>query len=193
MAGTHATFHNLLDHCRYHANAQAGAMYPTFKHAHEVAGTLRRQIKAGETYNETLRQIRFPNGSVLNIFFEEMTRNLLSVEFTDLYLHPDVRHGSVQEVITRLRPAAHIAAATGRHVDAILARVKAELARSFAKHGGMASPHEGSSVIREEFEELWEHVRRDTGKSADAIKEAAQLAAMAVKYILSFETRTDGN
>lgn len=51
------------------------------------------------------------------------------------------------------------------------------------KHGPMNSPHEGHSVIREEFEELWEHVKNDTGDTLQARKEAVQLAAMAIRYI----------
>lgn len=60
-----------------------------------------------------------------------------------------------------------------------------EFTRAQAKHAPMNSPHEGHSVIREEFEELWEHVRADTGRSPDAMHEAAQLAAMALRYMVN--------
>lgn len=59
-----------------------------------------------------------------------------------------------------------------------------ELKASMEKHAGMHSPHEGISVIREEFEELWDHVKADTGRTSEARKEALQLAAMAVRYII---------
>jgi hypothetical protein len=72
-----------------------------------------------------------------------------------------------------------------RELDRLLAEVGAEVARAEAKHAPMHSPHEGHSVIREELDELWEHVRADTGRSADARKEAIQIAAMGVRYALN--------
>lgn len=66
----------------------------------------------------------------------------------------------------------------------ILGEVKSEVDKAVAKHAPMNSPHEGSSTIREEFEELWEHVKSDTGTTPEARKEAVQVAAMAVRYIL---------
>ena len=49
----------------------------------------------------------------------------------------------------------------------------------------MNSPHEGHSVIREELDvELWEHVCHDTGRSPEARREAMQVAAMALRYII---------
>lgn len=56
--------------------------------------------------------------------------------------------------------------------------------KAINKHTSMHSPHEGISVIREEFEELWDHVKADTGRTPEARKEALQLAAMAVRYIV---------
>lgn len=64
-----------------------------------------------------------------------------------------------------------------------------ELMRSGEKHGLFHSAHEGSSVIREEFEELWDHVKADTGYTEDAYKEACQLAAMGVKFMLMIRVR----
>lgn len=64
-------------------------------------------------------------------------------------------------------------------MDVIDALIKAK-----TKHANMHSAHEGHSVIREEFEELWDHVKADTGKSPEARKEALQLAAMAIRYVL---------
>ena len=59
-----------------------------------------------------------------------------------------------------------------------------EYLKARKRHAPMHSAHEGSSVIREEFEELWEHVRADTGHTIEARKEAVQLGAMALAYIL---------
>jgi len=69
-------------------------------------------------------------------------------------------------------------------VDMILAEIKMELVKAMTKHASMHSPHEGSSVIREEFEELWAHVMADTGRTAEARKEALQVAAMGIRYAL---------
>ena len=67
-------------------------------------------------------------------------------------------------------------------VFVVLDEASSELARAIDKFGPMTSPHEGISVIREEFEELWDHVKRDTGRTAEARAEAIQLAAMALRY-----------
>lgn len=58
----------------------------------------------------------------------------------------------------------------------------AELARAEAKHPSFASAHEGHSVIREELEELWDHVKADTGYTEEAYREAIQIAAMGLRY-----------
>lgn len=73
----------------------------------------------------------------------------------------------------------------------VLLEVWGEVQAARYKHAPMSSPHEGSSVIREEFEELWEHVREDTGRSPEARKEAVQLAAMAIRYVLDLCSMTD--
>ena len=65
----------------------------------------------------------------------------------------------------------------------IMNEVLAEAQRATAKHAPMRSPHEGISVLREEFEELWDHVKADTGETKEAREEAIQVAAMAVRYI----------
>lgn len=44
--------------------------------------------------------------------------------------------------------------------------------------------HEGHSIIREEFEEFWDEIKKDDGEKA--IAEAKQLAATVVKFIYSF-------
>lgn len=61
--------------------------------------------------------------------------------------------------------------------------VAAEMQRAAARHRPMAGPHEGWAVIKEEMDELWEHVRADTGRSEAAQQEAVQIAAMALRYI----------
>jgi hypothetical protein len=68
-------------------------------------------------------------------------------------------------------------------VDRILVLVRDEVGRAVMKHAPMNSPHEGHSVIREEMDELWDHVKADTGRTQDAFKEAIQVAAMGVRYV----------
>ncbi|HET7566496.1 MAG TPA: hypothetical protein VFJ91_00770 [Gaiellaceae bacterium] len=72
---------------------------------------------------------------------------------------------------------------TASTVSNILAEVEVELRSAQRRHAPMHSPHEGHSVIREEFDELWEHVRADTGRTPAARAEAIQLAAMACRYV----------
>jgi hypothetical protein len=75
-------------------------------------------------------------------------------------------------------------------IEEAISLVRAELTRADRKHGLMfASPHEGHSVIDEERDELWEHVKADTGRSSLAGKEACQIAAMAIKYMINFDPR----
>jgi hypothetical protein len=69
-------------------------------------------------------------------------------------------------------------------LDRVLNDVREEILRARAKHAPMHSAHEGASVIREEFEELWDHVRADTGTTPAARKEAIQVATMALRYVL---------
>lgn len=59
-----------------------------------------------------------------------------------------------------------------------------EVVKAMEMHAPMHGPHEGHSVLREEVEELWEHVKADTGRTPEARKEAIQVAAMAVRYIV---------
>jgi hypothetical protein len=69
-------------------------------------------------------------------------------------------------------------------MDIALALVRTEVLRSMQKHAPMHSPHEGISVIKEEVDELWDHVKVDTGRTDEALKEAVQIAAMGVCYIV---------
>jgi hypothetical protein len=68
--------------------------------------------------------------------------------------------------------------------DRALRDVALELAHARREFAPMHSAHEGHSVIREEFEELWEHVCANTGSTVAARTEAIQLAAMAVRYVV---------
>jgi hypothetical protein len=69
-------------------------------------------------------------------------------------------------------------------IDYELSLLRVELIKAMTKHAPMNSPHEGHSVIREELDELWDHVKADTGRTTAARKEARQVAAMGLRYVL---------
>lgn len=58
------------------------------------------------------------------------------------------------------------------------------LDEAMTKWPPMHSPHEGHGVILEELDELWDHVKADTGRSPEARREAIQIAAMGLRYAL---------
>lgn len=70
------------------------------------------------------------------------------------------------------------------HDSPLWEELAVELHRAIERHGPMNSPHEGHSVILEELDELWDHVKADTGRSPEARHEALQVAAMALRYIV---------
>lgn len=59
-----------------------------------------------------------------------------------------------------------------------------ELSRALTMHGPMKSGHEGYAVLLEEVDELWDLVKTDKVKSPEGRKEAIQIAAMALRFIL---------
>jgi hypothetical protein len=71
-----------------------------------------------------------------------------------------------------------------QRINAELSLLRVELVKAMTKHAPMHSPHEGMSVIREEEDELWDHVKADTGRTSGARKEARQVAAMGLRYAL---------
>lgn len=76
-----------------------------------------------------------------------------------------------------------------RDVTEALDEVSVELYKAMAQFPPLNSPHEGHGVIREEMHELWDHVRADTGRSAEARHEAVQVAAMAVRYMIELTVK----
>ena len=74
-------------------------------------------------------------------------------------------------------------------IDSILSEVRAEVLRAAIKHRPINSAHEGYAVLREEVDELWDHVKADTGYTADAMTESVQVAAMGVRYVLDLSHR----
>jgi len=70
-----------------------------------------------------------------------------------------------------------VGAVNDQQIADALGDVADEARRACARFGDFMSGHELASVLREEFEEFWETVRRD---EADA-DELIQLAAVAVR------------
>ncbi len=66
----------------------------------------------------------------------------------------------------------------------LLAEVEVELFKAIRKFDPFNSPHEGWAVIKEELDELWEHVTKNTGRGLYAREEAIQIAAMALRYAM---------
>lgn len=67
-----------------------------------------------------------------------------------------------------------------------LSRIAAELDRAYAKHGrAQWGRHEFFGIIKEEFDEMWEDIKRDAPQDV-LEKEIVQVAAMCFRY---FETR----
>lgn len=62
--------------------------------------------------------------------------------------------------------------------------VEDELAVALERFPSFNSPHEGWAVIKEEEEELWQHVKENTGRTPEALAEAIQVAAMAIRYVV---------
>ena len=67
-----------------------------------------------------------------------------------------------------------------------IGRITAEHDRATKLHGSFQSSHEGYAVILEEMYELWEEVRRRRHKRSreDLTKEATQVAAMAMRFMV---------
>jgi len=70
-------------------------------------------------------------------------------------------------------------------VDRIFFEVRKELNSAMDKFPPMNSAHEGCAVIREEFEELWDEVKKSPGSVSEVgqWREAIQVAAMAIRFL----------
>ena len=71
-------------------------------------------------------------------------------------------------------------------LNLILDAMRREYARADIAYPAYHSMHEGAAVIREEFDELWDCVKRSKSTSADGVTgiEALQVATTAVRFIL---------
>lgn len=79
--------------------------------------------------------------------------------------------------------------------DGILNTIRFEVERGRNLHGGMfASLHEAYGVLLEELDELWEQVRlkKNQRSSVDIHHELVQIAAVAIKSIISLKRFVEG-
>lgn len=75
--------------------------------------------------------------------------------------------------------------------ESAAAEILAELRRARAKHAPMHSAHEGYAVLLEEVDELWDEVKLREPLYAAMRKEAIQVGAMALAFIVEIATRKD--
>lgn len=68
--------------------------------------------------------------------------------------------------------------------DTLVIEVLGELIKARAAHRPMTSIHEGYAVILEEFDELWDEIKMKHPDPAKLRKEAIQLAAMALRFLI---------
>ncbi len=67
----------------------------------------------------------------------------------------------------------------------VLRLVEAELIRAWTKHpGDFHNAHEGYAVLQEEADELWDAVKSDSAYTKAGMKEAIQVGAMAVRFVV---------
>jgi chromosome segregation ATPase len=68
----------------------------------------------------------------------------------------------------------------------VLKEVEKEISRATVKFPPYNSAHEGYAVIKEELDELWEHVRtRDENRNVEEMaQEAIQVATTAVRFVI---------
>ena len=62
--------------------------------------------------------------------------------------------------------------------------VKQEFRRAIDKFSSFSSTHEGYAVIKEELDELWDEIKGNTNPKGNMRKEAAQIAAMGLRFIV---------
>jgi hypothetical protein len=72
---------------------------------------------------------------------------------------------------------------------AFLHNVFSEWQRACTLHASILTRHEASAVIREEFEEFWEEVKKKEPIIGSMRKELIQVAAMCVRTVVDLKLR----
>ena len=73
------------------------------------------------------------------------------------------------------------------HMDLVIEEILDELCFACEKFSKFASQHEGYAILLEEVDELWTEVKANNVENAR--KEAVQVAAMAIRFILDSDKR----
>lgn len=69
-------------------------------------------------------------------------------------------------------------------LDGLMIDLRRELSRAIGKHPKYPTAHHGHSVIMEEVDELWDHVKADDAHLGPARREAIQIACTAIRFAL---------
>ncbi len=64
-------------------------------------------------------------------------------------------------------------------------KVTWELERAEAEFPAFNSCHEGKAVIQEELDELWDEIKKKNKNMAQIEKEAIQVAAMGIRFLMN--------
>lgn len=74
-----------------------------------------------------------------------------------------------------------------KRAEKFLGEVSAEWCRASGQHPAMTTVHEAAAVIREEYDEFWDEVRRKRHDNACLRTELVQVAAMCLRAIIDLE------
>lgn len=79
-------------------------------------------------------------------------------------------------------------------VDHVGKLVKDELMRAIIKHPTpFNNAHEGFAVLQEEVDELWDDVKSNLAYSHFGMREAIQIAAMAIRFVVELHEHPGGD
>jgi hypothetical protein len=76
---------------------------------------------------------------------------------------------------------------TTAEVEAQANLIIASFAKARSRHAPMRGPHEGYAVMLEEFDELWDEIKKwqpERGVQPEMCKEALHVAAMALAFVV---------
>jgi hypothetical protein len=76
-------------------------------------------------------------------------------------------------------------------LQALLSDIREEVIRSTAKYRPMRSAHEGYAILREEVDEMWDAIKAN--ELWEARREALQVAAMAIRFLIDVRTPEQAN
>jgi len=71
------------------------------------------------------------------------------------------------------------------NIDEAFLFVKAELNSATEKFGPFNSTHEAYGVMKEEFDEFWDAIKKND--ITEAKEESIQIAAMAIRFLIDME------